>query len=536
MSSKGKILIIDDEQGIRDLLQYELSSEGYTVDTAADGNEGVEKARKEKFNLIITDIKMPRADGMYVLSEIKKIDPTTEIILATGYGTIETAVKSMKLGAYDFITKPFDINKILLTVERALEKRELKALIALYEASKTIFSELKPEDTINIILNLATKTLNADDASIMLFDDNRCLQLRGAYGLRCDKKKKSTLELGLKVADKIVALRQSIIINSPLSENPEFSDIDGIEEIKSAIICPLITKRGVLGVLSVNRINIPDTFTNTDLNIAVVFVSQIAQAIENSFLYESLEKKIQLLQEAYKSLQETKDRLVQSEKLAAIGELVAGVSHELNNPLTAVISYADLFQNADCNEEIRNALSRIKFNADRCRKIIQNLLQFARRRKSSKKELNINTVVTQSLSLLEYELKVSSVEIVKQLDDNIPTVLADEQQIMQVFINIINNAWYALSHKEGRRCLTISTEAVKDSVVIKIADTGPGITKKNLSKIFDPFFTTKGIGEGTGLGLSISYGIIKEHNGEITAESKMRHNTTFTITLPVHKN
>jgi signal transduction histidine kinase len=121
---------------------------------------------------------------------------------------------------------------------------------------------------------------------------------------------------------------------------------------------------------------------------------------------------------------------------------------------------------------------------------------------------------------------------VKRLADNLPPILADEQQLLQVFVNIINNAWDALSHKEGRRSLTVSTEREGSSIVIKFSDTGIGIEKENLSKIFDPFFTTKGVGEGTGLGLSISYGIVKEHDGEITAESEPGQGATFTIKLP----
>jgi signal transduction histidine kinase/CheY-like chemotaxis protein len=533
LSRKGKILVIDDEQGIRDLLSYELSADGYTVETAADGEEGISKIKKGGFNIVITDIKMPRADGLHVLAEIKKIDSSIEVIMATGYGTIETAVESMKKGAYDYITKPFNMEEILLILEKALEKRELKALIGVYEASKAIFSELKIERIIEIILDLAAKTLNADDASIMLFDENQNLYVAGAAGIRGDKKRDARLALGERVAGEVASTHQPKILNGPLSRHPQFSGIDGIQEINSAIVCPIVTKKKTWGVLNANRIRIAEQFTSSDLNLAVVFVAQIGQAIENSFLYETLEKKVQLLQEAYKHLEETKERLVQSEKLAAIGELVAGVSHELNNPLAAVISYADLFQEADCDPELKHALSRIKFNAERCRRIVQNLLQFARRRKPTKRSLEVNAVVTQSLELLEYELKASSVEVVKRLADNLPPILADEQQLLQVFVNIINNAWYALSQKEGGRSLTVSTECAGSSIVIKLSDTGIGIEKENLSKIFDPFFTTKGVGKGTGLGLSISYGIVKEHDGEITVESEPGQGATFIIKLPI---
>ena len=136
----ARILIIDDEKGMLDLLSYELGGQGYQVVTAMNGREGLERVKRDRFQLVITDVKMPGMDGVEVLQEIKKLDPDLEVIMTTGFGTIETAVAAMKKGAYDFIQKPFNLNEVTNLIEKVLERSELKSLVALYEASKAIFS------------------------------------------------------------------------------------------------------------------------------------------------------------------------------------------------------------------------------------------------------------------------------------------------------------------------------------------------------------------------------------------------------------
>src|SRR3989338_4728616 len=163
-----RVLVVDDEQGIRDLLSFELGSQGYQVITANDGVDALEKIRRNKFHLVITDLKMPKMGGIETLEEIKKIDPNIEVIMATGFGTIEVAVDSMKKGAYDFVQKPYNIHEISALIEKALEKSQLRALIALYESSKAIFSTVKLNELLEIIMDLMQKVLLADEGSLML--------------------------------------------------------------------------------------------------------------------------------------------------------------------------------------------------------------------------------------------------------------------------------------------------------------------------------------------------------------------------------
>lgn len=416
-----------------------------------------------------------------------------------------------------------------------MERKELKALLGLHEAATVIFSELRLEQVIEVVLDIAMRTLKADDVCLMLYDDNGGLYVAGATGLREENKRGIRLAIGERVAGKVVMDRHPTVLNGPLDTDPRFSDLEGIEEIQSAVICPIVTKRKTWGVLCVSRVDISEIFTQTEHNLAVVFVSQIAEAIENAHLHEEMEGNFRLLQKAYQDLEKNKERLVQAEKLSAIGELVSGVAHELNNPLAAIKGLSDLFVRSENVKKMKDSLVRIKRNAERCHGIVQNLLKFARKSKPSKGMLDLNVVITESLELLEYELRSSSVVVEKQCARDLPLTIGDHQQLMQVFVNLINNARQSLLQKEGERDLRISTELENGAVLARISDTGIGIPREHKGRLFTPFFTTKKVGEGTGLGLSISYGIIQEHDGDISVESIPGEGATFTVRLPAAK-
>jgi two-component system, NtrC family, sensor kinase len=243
-----------------------------------------------------------------------------------------------------------------------------------------------------------------------------------------------------------------------------------------------------------------------------------------------------------KNLQE---QLIQSEKMAAVGQLISGVTHEINNPLTVVMGYAEvLLSEPNLDKGARKALRAIYDESNRCKKVVQNLLSFARKHSPEREYAYINEVLERTLSLKEYDLRKNSVEVIKNLKTDLPAVMVDPNQIQQVFLNLINNAEQAVTESDGRRQLVIESRVKNgenrinpggEVIEISFNDSGPGISNKNLKKIFDPFFTTKPVGKGTGLGLSVSYGIIKEHGGEIYALSEEGKGAKFIIELPMIK-
>ncbi|MER3446773.1 MAG: hypothetical protein C4291_07990 [Candidatus Dadabacteria bacterium] len=243
-----------------------------------------------------------------------------------------------------------------------------------------------------------------------------------------------------------------------------------------------------------------------------------------------------------KNLQE---QLIQSEKMAAVGQLISGIVHEVNNPLTVVMGYAEvLLSEPNLDKAFRKALQAIYDESNRCKKVVQNLLSFARKHSPEKEYAYINEVLERTLSLKEYDLRKNKIEVIKNLEASLPVLMVDPNQIQQVFLNLINNAEQAMAGNGGKKQLVIESRVKNgenrvnpggEAIEILFRDTGPGISSKNLKKIFDPFFTTKPVGKGTGLGLSVSYGIIKEHGGEIYALSEEGKGATFIIELPMVK-
>jgi len=241
------------------------------------------------------------------------------------------------------------------------------------------------------------------------------------------------------------------------------------------------------------------------------------------------------LEQTVSTLKNTQEQLIQSEKLSAVGEFVAGVAHELNNPLAAVMGFSEMLREADVDAKYRRQLDLIFKAAQRCQKIVQSLLSFARHQKPERKPVSANELVEAVLEIVAYPLRTSNVEVVTRLQPGLPAVLADSHQIQQVLLNIINNARQAVEGHQRDGRIKINTEFCETNVRITIQDNGPGIPEENLRRIFDPFFTTKEVGKGTGLGLSLCYGIIKEHGGNISVTSRQGEGAAFVIELPIAK-
>ena len=241
-------------------------------------------------------------------------------------------------------------------------------------------------------------------------------------------------------------------------------------------------------------------------------------------------------------LKSTQAQLLQAEKLSAIGQLVAGVAHELNNPLTSVIGYAQLleeellapgFSGSANVPQLAHDLRRIAEESERAARIVRNLLAFARRQTAARAPQDIADIASRVLSLRIYEFRLNDVDLQTEFEPGLPPVVADASQIQQALLNLILNAEQAMRGRLPKRLIVRARlDDTADAVELSVTDSGHGIDHANLSRIFDPFFTTRDVGEGTGLGLSICYGIVRDHGGQIGVDSKMQVGTTFSILLP----
>ncbi len=234
-----------------------------------------------------------------------------------------------------------------------------------------------------------------------------------------------------------------------------------------------------------------------------------------------------------KELEEAQGQLVQAEKMSAVGLLVSGVAHELNNPLAGVVGFSQLLLKEEVAEKVRRGLERINKEAERCKKIVQNLQTFARKHKPEKDYVGINGILESCIELRSYQLKVDNISVKSDLDASLPKTMADFHQLQQVFMNIMVNAQQAMIVRGAGGGLTVRTRLDGDQIRVEIRDTGPGIPEEILPRLFDPFFTTKEVGQGTGLGLSICYGIVEEHRGRIYARNAPDGGAIFVVELPV---
>jgi two-component system NtrC family sensor kinase len=293
---------------------------------------------------------------------------------------------------------------------------------------------------------------------------------------------------------------------------------------QSLLIQPIRWKEQLIGAFSVLWQREPHRFTPEELRLTEGIALQGALAIENSRLYEGVKRQMA-------ELKQTQAQLVQSTKLAAIGELAANIAHEINNPLTTVLGFASFIaERLKTDDPMREELTLIQDEAARARDIVRDLLQFSRQRDFMPETASLNHVLEQVLTMVRRQGAFGSVTVHEEYAPDLPGVEVDVSRIKQVFLNIINNAVYVMPDGGS---LTIRTTATSRSVRVDFQDTGPGIAPEHRDRIFDPFFTTKPEVSGTGLGLSVSLGIVQSHGGTIEVESEVGKGTTFTVALPL---
>ena len=293
---------------------------------------------------------------------------------------------------------------------------------------------------------------------------------------------------------------------------------------RSMLVQPIYWQEELIGGFTVVWSGAQHRFTPDELRLAEGIALQGALAIENSRLYEGVKQQMT-------ELKQTQAQLVQSTKLAAIGELAANIAHEINNPLTTVLGFASFIaERLPAEDPMREELGLIQEEASRARDIVRDLLQFSRQRDFMPEPADLNQVLEQVVAMVRRQGAFSTVTVNEAYAGDLPMVEMDVPRIKQVFLNIINNAVYAM--KDGGT-LTIKTIATGDKVHVAFQDTGPGIPPDILGRIFDPFFTTKPEVSGTGLGLSVSLGIVQSHGGAVDVQSTPGQGSTFTIILPI---
>ncbi len=417
--------------------------------------------------------------------------------------------------------------------------QRLTTLRAIYTA---INSSLDLAVVLDDFLEQVTRSLHFDAAAVLLQSPrSNVLEYAALRGMRLHtspplaSQDKSGLAWQAIHKGSILALPDLSKAKVDWAHNPLLAG----EGVISYYAVPLLAKgevRGAVELFHRQRLVLDEE----DLEFLDTLTNLVTIALENAQLYKAL-------QDQMDTLAKTQDQLIQREKIAAVGELVAGVAHELNNPITSIIGFSQLMHEKTPSEHTRQDLDKIIAQAQQAARIVRGLLDFARQHPPEREPVQINTLLLNTLDLLSYELRAHNTTWEVHLSPDIPDTMADPNQIQQVFVNLINNAWQAIDDLGEKGRLKISTQ-VGDSIflgdsngkgaVIRVAieDNGPGIPPEIASRIFNPFFTTKPRSKGTGLGLSICYGIISEHGGHIWADKSTAKGACFFLELPVVSN
>jgi len=539
---RGKVLVVDDDAGVHMLLTDVLSKHGYRIETARAAEQALEKYRGDTFDAVVSDVKMPGMDGTELLREIRAIDRDTAVILVTGYADLASARAAVKNGAFDYILKPFNLQELVREVDDAVaetrrhrderEERERLEVLVEERAQDIEFQSsalrLEQERFHGILksANFGLLVLNGDDDSVILINEQARRYLRPRDEQRpefFDEPLQALFPAG--IGERIAALVGAVKDNRQVCHLPSFTTDDGF-------------------ILEMHSYPV---MSGEALRATVVVVNDITERTK------------------------LEEQLLMSSKLAGIGQLAAGIAHEINNPIGFVASntrtlgryvhnlaellgeYHKLKDVAGAGEacdafvekiealerkldvgymlnDLESLVAENREGLDRVVTILRDLKNFSHVDNEAPQQLNLNTIIEDALNLARNELKYKAT--VETDLGELPPLAGHPGQLSQVFINVLVNAANAIAEKGT---IAITTRATDETIVVTVRDTGSGIRPEVLPRIFDPFYTTKQRGRGTGLGLSIALEIVQNHGGSISVESEEGRGTTFTLEFPVQK-
>ncbi len=448
--------------------------------------------------------------------ELRRRDGSTLAALENSFATRDAAGNITRYQGF-----LLDITEIKRAEDEIRRRnRELHALNAIAVVGAQSF------DRVEIVENALRQVVDlfaVDTAGVWLLDD----QARGILRRSAWHGHRATTQMEFKLPAEVLRLLRDdhveVITPETSSVLPEFArEFAAREGLVNYVWVLMWSKDHPIGVLGMGS-RVTCEFSATDRSLLVAIGRQIATTLEKVRLYQETRR-------AYEDLRRTQEQLLQSEKMSAMGQLISGVAHELNNPLTAILGYAELLEGEPLSERARDFTSKLGKQAQRTQRLVQNLLSFSRQRKPEKKLVDVRSVLEDTLDLRDYDLKLNNISVVKEFDKDLPAVLGDRHQIEQVFLNIINNAVDAILEKGRGGKLRVSIRQLDGRICAEFHDSGPGIREPK--RVFDPFYTTKGVGKGTGLGLSICYGIVKEHGGEIDARNHSEGGASFRVLFP----
>ena len=570
------ILLVDDSTVDRALYRHFLGSTAtYTFLEATTGEEGLRLCRTTRPDCLILDFYLPDMDGFAFLDALQTETASLPypVVMLTGQGSEQLAVQSMHRGVQDYVVKD-DLSAYMLrrVITNAIDKFRLQRLLqvhqnllqeqnvalrhqeeALQTLNATLAQQVVERTALLELLQAITAAANEAtslEAVLQLAMDQICAYTGWPVGhvylavpdnpglwmsstiwhldlpARFAAFQQATQALhmpkpGHDIIGRVIASGQPEW-HGDVTTDPAFRRAASAKEngLNGVFACPILVSREVMGVMEFYAETMPQPHTML-LDIGVQIGIQLGRVVER----QQAAAQYQLQQEA----------LYQSEKLAAMGSLLSSVAHELNNPLAAVLMHTDLLREELSHSPCIELVNEVTRAAERCTRLVRAFLTLTRQHTPERTAVALNSLVTDTVELLAYALRVDNVTVHLELPENLPLLWADAHQIQQVITNLITNAHQAMRESSMPRQLTLTTQCnpTRTCVTLAVMDTGPGIPPALQTRIFEPFFTTKPVGIGTGLGLSLCRGIIERHGGTITVSSQPGQGAIFCVELPV---
>lgn len=449
-------------------------------------------------------------------------EPIYELLDATRLikdGKLGFTTQFKAKGEFEELINAFNEMSIALESNNKEILKHINNLSNLYSVTLTFHSMTNRRAIYKDLSEGVADLVGAEQSGLMLLNGDSFEHMYPAVGLDREAAKKLTMPHAEMLSLYSKSNRRAFVRNTDLESMPSWKYEQSMN-LRNIMYVWIKRKGQIIGAIrAANKRS--GEFIVEDIHPLAILANNISVALENASLYENLSNRMTELQSA-------QEQLVQAAKLVAIGELASNVAHELNNPLTTVLGYAELMKEEGVPQKAMADIEVIEKECLRAKEIVRQLLEFARKRSLNIIRIDLNLLIGEVLDLVNIQLRKHTITLEKQYGENV-TVSGDANQLKQVFINIIHNAIQSMGH-DGR--LTISTRSDEQNVYVSIRDTGSGIEKENLLRIFEPFFSTKK-DKGTGIGLSVSYQIVKSHGGRIDVESDLGTGSVFTVVLPL---
>lgn len=541
LTSLGRLLIVDDEIQLMTALCEMLEVQGYEVSGFSSGTEALEALKARDFDLLLTDLMMPDMDGISLLRAGLELDPNLVGIIMTGQGTIQTTIEAMKLGAFDYVLKPFKLNELRLVLSRAMEVRKLKMenvqlreTVAIYELSQAMASSLDLNVILNKIVEAAIQQCEAEEASVMLpTPDGNELYLAAIVGENRKPLLGQKVPIDCGIAGWVARHREPLTLYGEIND-PRFTPIKARSEIQAAISIPMLAAGKLVGVLNVNALRRRRPFTLGQAKTLNILASMFTSMLENVQLYMQLQKANEELE--FRVIERTRELAAVNKELETFAY---SVSHDLRAPLRNINGFSQALMEdyADRLEaQGKVFLKHICNSTQRMGQLIDDLLTLSRVTRGEMRRENVDlSAMAQQIAA---ELQNTQAQAERQVEFSIAEgIVADgDARLLRLALeNLLSNAWKFTSKRPNAEIeFGIIQLSHEDQATYLVRDNGTGFDMSYSDKLFVPFQRLHSTSEfpGTGVGLATVQRIIQRHGGQIWAESQPDQGATFYFTLP----